>query len=253
MKRQPITTDGAHCGVYVADTYVFNNPHIAQKHLMPYRFSQQDYKVVHFPYKAFGRREAEVHLTETLMQECIQRRVPIVLETRTDIPDWALDALSQARHSVLTVQVATMHPTQRRRFFPQSDPPEVMRDLLARAFRRGIDTRLALTPLIPSVSDMGALTDYMNAMRAFVHSVEIAFGVLDTEDIARIERRNRLPAGALGALYTADLAGMHHLRDDVRERAILEFRAFCEGNGMALHEYGCGAPRAGDDEEAPTC
>src|SRR5699024_8734091 len=97
-------------------TYVHNTPNKSQKYLLPYRFSHSSYNACYFPINSFGRREPKLHLTETLMDRCVKDNVPIILETRTEVPEWALERMSKVKHSLLIVQFSTLSKTMKRRF-----------------------------------------------------------------------------------------------------------------------------------------
>lgn len=240
MQRQPITLPGdrTHSDVYVADTYVFNKPNKQQRYLQHYALDTYDYKACYFPVNSFGRRESKLNLTHDLMQHCIDRKVPIILETRTDIPDWAVSLLARSRGSQVIVQVPTLRATQKRKYFTSYGHPDDMRDLILAIFRTGTNVRLKFAPIIPTVAHFSELVMYMDGIRSFLHGVDIAFSRLLPKDIERIERRNRLNAGSLLDKYDYDAdSDSYYIKPAVKERVMAEFRAFCEGNGLQLNEY----------------
>lgn len=240
MQRKPIVLpdDQTHSGIYVADAYVYNKPHKQQRYLQHYALDTYDIDTCYFPVHSFGRREPRLDLTRDMMQHCIDRSVPIVLETRTDIPDWAVDLLARSRGSLLIVQVPTMRATQKRKYFTSYGTPDEMRDLILRVFRTGTNVRLKFAPVIPTVTHFGELVAYMDGIRSFLHGVDVAFSRLLPKDIERIERRNRLDKDALRDMYTYDAVGdEYYIKESAKEPVMREFREFCEGNDLELSEY----------------
>lgn len=238
MERKPIEfPEGYEASpVYIADTYIFNRPNKDQRYLQPYYLDKGGVEVCYFPINSFGKREPKLGITRELMEKCVDKEVPMVLETRTAIPNWAVENLARSRGSLLIVQVPTLSATMRRRFFSSTGAPDELRELILNVFQTGTNVRLKFAPVIPSVTGLAALTSYMNSVRSFLEGVDIGFSRLDLEDIRRIENRNRLKPDSLKDLYD-EVEGEYFLKDTVKERVMEEFRVFCQGNNIPIREY----------------
>ena len=237
LKREPIKLpeETTYSSVYVADTYTGKRPNKNQRHLQPYYLDMADVKVCYFPIGSFGRREPSLNLTRELMENCVERGIPIVLETKTGIPDWAIDKMSKVRGSVLIIQMPSISVTMRRRFFHPVGDPEDIRTLILKVFQTGTNVRLKFAPIVPTITKMSELTAYMISMRSFINGVDVGFSRLIREDIERIEKRNRLQPGELELLYTED-NGEFFLKEHVKDEMMGTLRVFCEGNNIDLTE-----------------
>jgi hypothetical protein len=74
------------------------------------------------------------HATENAMKACVESNLPMSMETRKEVPEWAVDYLSRHKYSEIRIHLNTLDKEKYKLLFEDSDAPDELLNSFIRCF-----------------------------------------------------------------------------------------------------------------------
>lgn len=166
---------------------------------------------------------------EMSMGTCVQYNIPMCIETRKEIPEWALKLLSNNPRNEVKFHLSTFdHETWRMLFTKeQADPPEELINSIIRCFMGDIKTSICVEPIIPNLITVKDILQLLNMVSNWVYDIQIKFASysIDEFEELRKELRSYFDLIEMNYVREGDLWVVHPVVKDEYYSKIKEFAA----------------------------
>jgi len=230
--RNPINTD-VKSKLLVVDPYAGERVNRKYPAYIAELKKRGELDICYFPVEPFHRRENKRHATQHAMEACVKSFVPISLETRQEIPAWAIDALSRDKRSEARIQIASMDEKKQKVLYPSMASPEELFNSVVRCFNSGIYVVVKTAPIIPPIMTPHDVFRVVDAVRSVASSVEICFASFDESEYPDLKARVKKSDVAFDDMY--ELAeGRYFVRQSYRKEFIRKLMLFTQGQKLKL-------------------
>lgn len=187
----------------------------------------------YFPVEPFHYREKKRHATENAVRACIENHIPISMETRCEVPEWAIDALTRHKYSEIRIQLNTLDKRKWKLLFKNAADPEELLNSFIRCFSGGVYTILKIAPIVPVVITPYDVFKVVDTLKNFTEQVEVCFANFDEEGFEQL--KSRLPKRYAEVVdYYEKADERYFVRESYREEFLRKLKGFIEGMQMEL-------------------
>jgi hypothetical protein len=182
----------------------------------------------YFPVEPFHYREKKRHATENAMKACVENHVPISAETRQEVPDWAIDALSRHKYSEIRIQLNTLDEKKQKLLYKGASTPEELMNSFIRCFNGGVYTILKVAPVVPVVITPFDVFKVVDMIKNLTEKVEICFASFSEPDFEKL--KETLPKKYVEALdYYEKAEDRYFVKESYRVEFLRKLSGFTTG------------------------
>lgn len=187
----------------------------------------------YFPIEPFHYREKKRHATEDCFKACIESFTPISVETRQEVPDWAIDALSRHKNSEIRIQIGTLDEKKHKLLYKNSATPEELMNSFIRCFNGGVYTILKVSPIVPVIITPYDVFKVVEMVKNLTEKVEICFASFNEEEFEKL--KEKLPKKYAEAIDFYELAnGRYFVKESYRAEFLRKLKGYTEGLRLKL-------------------
>ncbi len=187
----------------------------------------------YFPIEPFHIKEKKRHATENAFKACVETLTPISVETRQEVPEWAIDALTRHKLSEVRIQLCTLDEEKQRVLLQDSATPEELLNSIIRCFNGAIYTILKVAPVVPGILSPYDIFRVVDAVKNITEHIEICFASFKEEDFKPYI--NILPEKYKGVEKYYELAdGRYFVSDYYRKEFLAKLNGFTKGLKLDL-------------------
>jgi predicted RNase H-like HicB family nuclease len=187
--RQPIKTERS-SGIFVAAPYGSKRVNKHYGELLKQNLDAgQRYDECYFPIEPFHYREERHQATQPIFEFCVKHDIPISVETRRVVPDWAVEALAQHPQSEVRVHLNTMDNNKWKSVYPtkKAHTPDQIIESFIKCFNAGVYTILAISPIIPGIVSRQDVVSVVDKLKNWTPMIEVSFASFTPEEISELE------------------------------------------------------------------
>ena len=179
----------------------------------------------YFPVEPFHYREKKRHATENAMRACAESLIPISLETRSEVPEWAVDLLTRHKNSEIRIHLNTLDSKKWKLLFKNADEPEELMNSIIRCFNGGVYTILKIAPIVPGIITPFDVFKVVNATKNFVEKMEVCFANFSAEDFKKLEEKvSKKYAESLK--FYEEVGGRYFVKEDYRKEFLRKLNGY---------------------------
>lgn len=229
--RKPIKSETAKENIFIAAPYGGNrvDKTLGDK----IRAVANEIGEVYMPLEPFHYREVKRHGTQYVLEACVEKQLPISLETRRVIPEWAVEMLSQM-DSEVRIHLNTLDKKTWRALYPtkKAADPEELVQTFADCYNAGIQTILKISPIVPGIISKKDVLEVVDRLKNWTPVVEICFAVFTTEELAELKgKMNHDDFYAIKEHYVEyEGTDRWYVKDDYREQFLQLLHSFVTGS-----------------------
>lgn len=230
--RQPIKGS---TGVLVVDPYSYReSKHVNRKHpaLIEKLAAKGELNLCYFPVEPFHYREKKRHATQIAMETCVKHHIPMSVETRQEVPDWAIEALSREKMSEIRIQLNTLDAKKWRLMYPDSPDPKTLLRSYVRCFNGGVYTILKIAPIVPGIVEDFDVYAVIDTLKNWTSVVEICFASFDPADLEALEER--VPKSYNVRDFYTEIGGRYYVDGGYRVEFLRKLNDFTSGWKLQL-------------------
>jgi hypothetical protein len=145
---------------------------------------------VYFPLEPFHYREEKRHGTQYAIDACVEHKIPVSLETRRVVPDWAMEALSNDRQSEIRIHLNTMDKKKWKAMYPKkkaANPDELVQTFID-CYNSGVYTILKISPIVPGIITRKDVFEVVDKLKNWTPVIEICFASFTDEEFKELEK-----------------------------------------------------------------
>lgn len=192
-----------------------------------------DIEEVYFPLEPFHYRESKRHGTQFALEGCLEKKLPVSMETRREIPEWAIEMLS-SMDSEVRIHLNTLDKKKWRMLYPTkkaADPEELIKTF-ADCYNAGIYTILKISPIVPGIISKKDVLEVVDRLKNWTPIVEICFASFTTEEFA--ELKGKMKHDDFYAIkeyyFQYEDTDIWYVKDDYREQFLQLLHSFVTGS-----------------------
>src|SRR5690606_22304442 len=187
--RNPIKSDREKVRVLVVDPY--GGERVNRKHPALIRQLREEDKIdlCYFPIEPFHYREKKRHATENAFKACVETFTHMSVETRQEVPEWAIDMLARHKKSEIRIQISTLDPKKQKFLFKKTATPEELLNSFIRCFNGSVYTILKLAPIVPGVIEPFDAFKIVDAVKNLTDKVEVCFASFSEVDFEKLKQK----------------------------------------------------------------
>lgn len=189
--RQPIQ-DVGRSKILVVDPYSYHDSKVVKKHhaaQIERMAKAGEIDMAYFPVEPFHYREAKRGATRNAVNKCVEHNIPLSIETRQVVPDWAVEALTRHRFSEIRIQMNTLDKTKWAMIHPESPEPMKLFQSFVNCFNAGVYTVLKIAPIVPFIIQPVDVFNVIDAIKNWTGIVEVCFASFGESDLEVLKRR----------------------------------------------------------------
>lgn len=231
--RNPIKADSK-VRYLVVDPYCGERVNRKHPALIKMLRANKEIDLCYFPVEPFHYREKKRHATENAFKACVETLTPISVETRQEVPEWAVDALIRHRYSEIRIQLNTLDEKKQKLLYKNSATPDELMNSFIRCFNAGIYTILKVAPIVPVVINPFDVFRVVDSLKNIVENVEICFASFDEDEFLKLKERleKKYPEAVN---YYEKAEGRYYVRDSYRTEFLNKLKGFTEGQKLKLN------------------
>ena len=150
--------------------------------------------------------------------------IPISLETRRHIPDWAISAIASNKMSEVRISINTLDEKKWHKLYPDASNPKDLVENFMRCFDAGAKAILKIAPIVPSIIEPTDVFEVVNAVKNRVKIVEVLF--ISFEDETEIKN---LIGDESFSKYYENVLGRWYVKESYRIEFLKMLKEFTEG------------------------
>lgn len=234
--RKPITGVDMRC--LVVDPY--NGTRVSRKHPKQIKELKKKDEIdfCYFPVEPFHRREMKRHATENAMKACVESNLPMSMETRKEVPEWAIDYLSRHKYSEIRIHLNTLDKEKYKLLFEDSDAPDELLNSFIRCFNGGAYTILKVASIVPGIITPVDVFKVVDTLKNFVERVEIGFASFTKDELENLMKLASIKMGKKAYEITEfyeEANGRYFVKESYRKEFLRKLSAFVEGYKLDLY------------------
>lgn len=233
--RQPIFGDTK---TLIVDPYAYRETkQVNREHpkLIKKLANEKKLELCYYPVEPFHYREEKRHATENAMKVCVEHDIPMSVETRRAVPDWAVDYLSRNKMSEVRIHLSTLDESKWRKLFTRKEAssPEELLDSFIRCFNGGIYTILKIAPIVPTIIQPADVFKVLDTVKNWIEQAEVSFASFSLADLALLQEK--LPNEYEEIMKRYELVGDRYCVDtEYREKFLQKLYAFSSSYKLEL-------------------
>ncbi|MGJ8564948.1 hypothetical protein ACSHUI_00030 [Bacillus subtilis] len=231
--RKPIVVEGDKPNVFIAAPYGGSRVDKTLGDQINKAADNIDY--VYFPLEPFHYREVKRHGTQLAVDACVANNIPMIMETRKVVPEWAIEALAKHKDSELRVHLNTMDNNKWKTLYPnkKADSPTALIKSFIDSFQGVVHTVLKISPIVPGIITKKDVLDVIEKIRNWTPTVQIGFASF-TED--EYEALDELLGDKVDKVkkYYYKKEGKWFVSDEYREEFLAFVKEFLTGSKIKL-------------------
>lgn len=197
--------------------------------------SQGKLKRCIFPIEPFHYREVKRHATQEAIEACMENNIPFTIETKREIPDWAIKALNSHRENKAVIYISCLDDKRWKFLHPKKKETSDVDKLLNNfynAFQSGANVSLKVSPIVPGVITIEDIFLVINRVYNWVSKIELEFVKLTQSEYERIVKSYESVSG-----FYENVDGEWVVKQEVEERVANQIQDFLEASGKEFHCY----------------
>ena len=197
--------------------------------------SQGKLKRCIFPIEPFHYREVKRHATQEAIEACMENNIPFTIETKREIPDWAIKALNSHRENKAVIYISCLDDKRWKFLHPKKKETSDVENLLENfynAFQSGANVGLRVSPIVPGVITIEDIFLVINRVYNWVSRIDLEFTKLSQSEYERIVKSFESVAE-----FYENADGEWTVKQDVEERVTNQIQDFLEASGKEFHCY----------------
>lgn len=229
--RNPIKTESGQVRFLVVDPY--GGERVNRKHPALIKKLREEDKIdlCYFPIEPFHYREKKRGATQNAFNACVETFTPISVETRQEVPEWAIDALSRHKNSEIRIQLSTLDEKKQKFLFNRTATPEELLNSFIRCFNGSVYTILKLAPVVPGVIEPYDAFKVVDAVKNLTDKVEICFATFSEDDFEKLTiKLTKKYKDVID--YYEKVGDRYIVREDYRKEFLRRLKGFAEGLKM---------------------
>lgn len=228
--REPIVTDNEPKVLVVAP---YGGKRLSRKYPDLIERSAENIDYCYFPIEPFHYREKRYNETQRCFETCLIHRIPMSIETRKEVPEWAVEALTADKSNELKIQINTLDPKKWKLQYPgrKADDPEKLVNSFVNSFTRGIYTVLKIAPIIPGLITLDDVFSVVNRLQNWTPEIEICFAYFKDEDFQQVNKN--IVSQVREFFYEKD--GIWKVNDDYRLSFLERLHKYADGQKLKLN------------------
>lgn len=149
----------------------------------------KDISLVYFP--LYPLHYTNLKKCEVSMGTCVHHNIPMLIETRKEIPDWVLKLLSNNPNNEVRFHISTFNYETWRLLFTkeQADSPEELINSIIRCFMSDIKTSICVEPIIPDLISIKDILQLLNMVSNWVSEIQVKFASYSTDEFEELRKR----------------------------------------------------------------
>lgn len=187
----------------------------------------------YFPVEPFHYREVKRHATENAVKTCLENHIPISIETRKEVPDWAIDALSRHKFSEIRIQMNTLDKKKWKLLYKDADAPDILLRSFIRCFNGGAYTILKIAPIVPVIIEPFDVFKVVDTVKNWTENVEVCFASFDNRDWELLRERLPKKFEEISKYYEA-IDNRYYVKSNYRKTFLMKLKGFTAGLKLKL-------------------
>src|SRR5690606_10634877 len=140
--------------------------------------SQGKLKRCIFPIEPFHYREVKRHATQEAIEACMENNIPFTIETKREIPDWAIKTLNCHRQNIAVTSISCLRKNRRRLLRARKNETSDVRHVLETVYsasQPGATAGPRMSPLAPGGIGIGDSFFVLNGVYNWIARIDRAF------------------------------------------------------------------------------
>lgn len=191
-------------------------------------WSNKEIDFCYFPVDPFHYRETKRHATQIAIEACLENNIPFSIETRREIPEWCVKALSRNKHSEVRIHLNTLNEHKWKLQYPEASKPKELMDTIINCFNGGAYAILRIAPIIPVLLEPFDVFQTVDSVKNWVESVEVSFASFNEAELILLKDRMPDKYDQIFMCYR-NINGRWYAHDEYRKEFLSKLDAFAQG------------------------